>query len=141
MAQAKSGDRVKVHYRGKLDDGTVFDESFGKEPLEFVLGAEQIIPGFDEAVVGMEVGETKTVVVPPEKAYGEHRDDMVVEFPKSGLPEDLNPQVGQQLQMQQNGQTFIVTVTDISDDTITLDANHPLAGRNLTFEITLVEIV
>lgn len=141
MAQAASGDTVKVHYTGKLDDGTVFDSSREREPLEFTLDEGQIIPGFEEAVVGMEEGEETTVQIPPEKAYGPHQGEAVMEFPLEQLPDEMEPEVGMQLQLQgQNGQAFPARVVEVEDDTITLDANHPLAGETLTFEIELVEV-
>ncbi|MCL5037863.1 MAG: peptidylprolyl isomerase [Chloroflexi bacterium] len=141
MAQAKQGDTVKVHYTGKLDDGTVFDTSENREPLEFIIGEGQIIPGFEEVVIGMSVGEKKTGKIPPEKAYGPRREEAVVEVPKSQFPSNVEPEVGQQLQIsQENGQTFIVEVAEITDDMIKLDANHPLAGKDLNFDIELVEI-
>ena len=138
---AKDGNTVKVHYTGKLDDGTVFDTSVEREPLEFTIGAGQMIPGFEGAVRGMQVGQVKTVTIPAEEAYGSHNEDMVLVVERDKLPDNLNPVVGQQLQMQQeNGNTAVVVVTDVSDTTITLDANHPLAGKALTFEIELVEM-
>jgi peptidylprolyl isomerase len=142
MAQAKNGDRVKVHYTGKLEDGTVFDSSTDREPLEFTLGQGEVISGFEEAVVGMQPDESKSTTLPPEKAYGSHNPEMVVTVNKDQFPEHLNPRVGQQLQMRQaEGQTIVVAVTDVSESSVTLDANHPLAGRDLTFDIELVEIV
>ena len=141
MGQAKSGDTVKIHYIGKLSDGTVFDSSVNREPLEFTLSQGQVIPGFDQAVVGMNLGETKTETIPMDQAYGPYREDMVLEISKQQMPQDLQPEVGQQLQIQQpDGQTIPVMVTEVTDSTVTLDANHPLAGEDLTFEIQLVEI-
>ena len=149
MAQAKQGDRVKVHYTGKLADGTVFDSSeceddgceCGTGPLEFTIGASEVIPGFDVAVLGMDIGETRTVTIPVDQAYGEHMEEMVAEVPRADLPADLVVEVGQQLEVtQENGQIFQVLITEVADDQITIDANHPLAGRELTFVIRLVEI-
>ena len=138
---ANDGDTVKVHYTGTLEDGTVFDTSRGREPLEFTLGEGTIIPGFEETVKGMQVGQTKTVTIPAEEAYGPHRDELVMVIERDKLPEGLNPAIGQQLEMQQaDGGTAVVVVTDVSETTITIDANHPLAGKDLTFEIELVEI-
>ncbi len=141
MAQAKKGDTVKVHYTGKLDDGTVFDSSQGREPLEFRLGTGSVIPGFEEAVEGMQEGEIKTAHIPADQAYGEYHDEMLLSVPREQFPPDIEPQVGQELQLrQQDGQTLVVQVTDVSDGEVTLDANHPLAGENLTFDIQLVQV-
>ena len=142
MAQAKSGDVVKVHYTGTLDDGTIFDTSTDREPLEFKIGDGQLIPAFEEAVVGMEVGESKTAKLTADEAYGQHRDDMMITVPKNELPADLDPNVGDMLQMiESTGNRILVTVVEISESSITLDANHPLAGKNLTFDIELKEIL
>ncbi|MGB3651481.1 MAG: peptidylprolyl isomerase [Rivularia sp. (in: cyanobacteria)] len=141
MTQAKSGDNVKVHYTGKLDDGTVFDSSAEREPLEFSLGSGNVIPGFEEAIVGMAPGESKTTKIPPEQAYGPQREELVITVEKEQIPTDLSVAVGQQLQISQNnGQVIPVIVTDVSDSKVTLDANHPLAGEQLTFDIELVEV-
>ncbi|MBS3754800.1 MAG: peptidylprolyl isomerase [Desulfobacterales bacterium] len=141
MTQAKSGDNVKIHYKGKLDDGSVFDSSEGKDPLEFKVGEGNIIPGVEEAVVGMSPEETKETTIPPDKAYGEYRDDMVIEVDRSQFPEHITPELGQQLELKQSeGENIVVTVTDVGEEKVTLDANHPLAGKDLTFEITLQEI-
>jgi len=140
-AQVKNGDTVQVNYTGKLADGTVFDSSVERGPLEFTLGAGQLIPGFEKAVLGMKVGEKKTVTIPANEAYGPHRDEQVVEIPREEFPSDLTPQVGQQLVVtQQDGRQIIVVITEVSDETVTIDANHPLAGKDLTFEIELVKI-
>jgi len=142
MAQAKTGDTVKVHYTGKLDDGTVFDTSADREPLQFTIGQGQLIPDFEQAVVGMNPGESKTVQIPSENAYGPHRQEMVMEVGRNEFPADLEPKVDQRLQVrQQDGQTFPVTVTAVSESSVTLDANHPLAGKDLTFDVQLTEIV
>lgn len=141
MAKASSGNTVKVHYTGKLDDGTVFDSSREREPLEFTVGGGQVIPGFDEAVCDLEEGEATTVTIPPEEAYGPHQDDAIIEVPRTDLPDEIDPQVGMPLQLQaQGGQVFPARIAAVEDETITLDANHPLAGETLTFEIELVEI-
>jgi peptidylprolyl isomerase len=138
---AKNGDTVIVDYTGKLSDGTVFDTSEGGEPLEFTLGQGKMIPGFEQAVLGMKVGETKTVDIPTDQAYGPRSDDMIIEVGRSELPNDMEPQVGMQLQMTQpDGSTAIVTITEVSDTNVRLDTNHPLAGQDLAFEIKLVEI-
>jgi len=142
MSHAKSGDTVRIHYTGTLDDGTRFDSSDGRDPLEFALGGGQVIPGFDSAVDGMAVGENKSVTIPPDQAYGERHEQLVQEIPKTALPEEMEPAVGMQLQSQSpDGQFMNLFVTEVADETITVDANHPLAGQALTFAIELVEIV
>lgn len=142
MSQAKAGDKVRIHYTGKLDDGTQFDSSEGRDPLEFELGAGNVIPGFDEAVDGMAVGEKQTVSIQPDKAYGPRHDQLVQQVPKSALPAEIEPAVGMQLQTQTpDGQPMPLIVTEVSDDEITVDGNHPLAGQALNFDIELVEIV
>ncbi len=141
MTQAKSGDTVRIHYTGTLDDGTEFDSSAGHDPLEFALGGGQVIPGFDSAVDGMTVGESKSVTIPPEEAYGERHEQLVQQVPKSALPDEIEPAVGMQLQSQSpEGQVMHLVVTEVADDSITVDGNHPLAGQSLTFAIELVEI-
>ncbi|MDJ0733019.1 MAG: peptidylprolyl isomerase [Nostocaceae cyanobacterium] len=141
MSAAKLGDTVKVHYTGKLDDGTVFDSSADREPLQFSIGEGKVISGFEEAVVGMNPGDSKTTTIPSDEAYGPHRPELVMVVEKQQIPADVSVQVGQLLQVSQgNGQTVPVIVTDISDSNVTLDANHPLAGQELTFDIQLVEI-
>lgn len=141
MAQAKAGDTVQVHYTGKLKDGTVFDSSKDRQPLEFRLGEGSVIAGFEQAVDGMETGQTVTTTVDPENGYGERREDMVLQVESNQLPEDLDPEVGQQLQLQlQNGQQVPVVVTNVENGTVTIDANHPLAGETLVFDIELVGV-
>jgi peptidylprolyl isomerase len=141
MSQAKSGDTVKIHYTGTLDDGTEFDSSAGRDPLEFSLGSGQVIAGFDKAVDGMAVGDSKTVTIPPAEAYGDRHDKLLQQVPKTSLPDDMKPEVGMQLQSQDpDGQPMSFVIADVSDETITVDANHPLAGQALTFAIELVEI-
>ena len=141
MSQAKSGDTVKIHYTGTLDDGTQFDTSSGRDPLEFQLGGGQVIPGFDTAVTGMAVGESKSVRIEPDEAYGPRHEQLVQQVPRSALPDDLEPQVGMGLQSQSpDGQVMMLMVTEVADETITVDANHPLAGQALNFDIELVEI-
>ena len=136
---AKTGNTVKVHYTGTLNDGTVFDTSIEREPLQFTIGQGQLIPGFEQAVIGMKVGESTTVNIPAAEAYGLHRDDLVFAMERSQLPDNI--EVGQQLQMMQtDGSTVVVTVIEISETTAMIDANHPLAGEDLIFEIELVEI-
>jgi peptidylprolyl isomerase len=142
MAQAKNGDTVKVHYSGKLDTGVVFDTSEGSDPLQFELGSGRFIQGFEEAVVGMSPGETKTVRIPPEKGYGLYREEKMFKISKKDLPEDIVPVEGMTLEVcASNGVMVPVQVTEIEGDTVTLDANHPLCEQTLNFEITLVEIV
>ncbi len=142
MTQAKSGDTVRIHYTGTLDDGTQFDSSAGRDPLEFALGAGQVIPGFDNAVDGMAVGESKTVTIPVEEAYGERHEQLVQQVSRDALPDEIEPAVGMQLQSQSpEGQVMMLVVTEVGDESITVDANHPLAGQALTFAIELVEIV
>lgn len=141
MAQAKTGDTVKVHYTGKLKDGTVFDTSADREPLEFTIGERKLIPDFEQAVDGMEPGDSKSIEIAAENAYGAHNKDMVMVVERKDIPEGLDPQVNQRLQVQQqSGQSFVVTVTEVSEASITLDGNHPLAGKDLTFDIQLTEI-
>jgi peptidylprolyl isomerase len=141
MAQARTGDTVKVNYTGKLNDGTVFDTTTGRSPLEFTIGEGHLIPDFEQAVIGMAPGESKSVQIASENAYGPRRDEMVMTVERKDLPEGLEPQVNQKLQVQQpNNQPFVVTVTEVSEESITLDANHPLAGKDLTFDIHLAEI-
>jgi peptidylprolyl isomerase len=142
MSHAKSGDTVRIHYTGKLDDGTEFDSSVGRDPLEFALGTGQVIPGFDAAVEGMAIGDSKSVSIDPNNAYGERHEQLVQDVPKSALPDEIEAAVGMQLQGQgPEGQVTRFTVTAVSEEAITLDANHPLAGQTLNFDIELVEIV
>ena len=142
MTTAKSGDTVRIHYTGTLSDGAKFDSSAGRDPLEFALGSGQVIPGFDNAVDGMAVGESKTVTIEPAEAYGDKHPQLVQDVPKSALPEEMEPKVGMQLQSQApDGQVMHLVVTDVKDDAITVDGNHPLAGQTLNFDIDLVEIV
>lgn len=142
MSTVKEGDTVKVHYTGKLNDGTVFDSSEDREPLEFTLGEGQLIPGFEKAVEGLEEGDSTTVEIPTDEAYGKRREDLELEVAKNELPDNVEPQVGMQLQMQQqeSGQAIPVQITKVEEDKVTLDANHPLAGKDLTFDIELVEV-
>jgi len=142
LSKVKDGDTVKVHYTGKLtEEGTVFDSSREREPLEFTLGEGQLIPGFEKAVIGMEAGDNTTVDIESEDAYGARREDLELEVSKSDLPDNIDPEPGMQLQMQQqNGQAIPVQITAVEDDYVKLDANHPLAGKDLTFDIELIEI-
>ncbi|RUM35340.1 MAG: peptidylprolyl isomerase [Desulfobulbus sp.] len=138
---AKKGDSVKIHYTGTLEDGETFDSSEGHDPLEFTLGSGQVIPGFDEAVIGMEAGDKKTVTIPADKAYGQRNEEMIITAPRDQVPKDINPEVGQKLQMAgPENQPIMVEITEVTDEHITLDANPPLAGKDLTFALELVSI-
>ncbi|MHC4153353.1 MAG: FKBP-type peptidyl-prolyl cis-trans isomerase [Planctomycetota bacterium] len=142
MEEAKSGDTVRVHYTGKLDDETAFQSSVGREPLEFAIGEERVIPALENAVIGMKPGDAKTVKISAEDAFGPYREDLVRTVERSQFPTELEPAVGQRLNLSEaSGREVAVTVTDISDADVTLDANHPLAGEDLVFDIELVEIV
>ncbi len=142
MAQAKKGDTVQVHYTGKLEDGTIFDTSRERHPLQFTLGNGQVIAGFENAITGMNIGESKTAVIPMEQGYGPRRDDMIITVKRDQLPQDLPAKIGQRLEITQtDDQVMLVTVTGVTDSSITLDANHPLAGKVLTFDLELVGIV
>lgn len=141
MAQAATGDNVKVHYKGSLDDGSVFDSSEGREPLAFQVGSGQVIKGFDDAVTGLEVGQSRTVRMPPEEAYGPVQEGLVVEVPKDELPEGMPMELGMQLQAQNpDGQMVVLSLVEVKENTVMLDGNHELAGQALTFEVELVEI-
>mgnify|MGYP005987028385 FL=1 len=141
MTTAKQGDTVRIHYTGTLNDGTVFDSSTGRDPLEFAVGSGMIIPGLDAAIPGMAVGDEKTVNVPADQAYGPVNDQARQAVPRSDIPDDIPLEVGTQLQMQTpQGQVVPVTVADVTEAEVTLDANHPLAGKDLTFAIEMVEI-
>jgi len=141
MTQAKQGDNVLIHYTGKLEDGTVFDSSRDRDPLQFSIGGGQVIPGFEAAVVGMAPGESKTETIDAEQAYGPHRSEMVMVVERNQIPDDIPLDIGQQLQLGgPQGQLVPVLVTEMSEENVTLDANHPLAGENLTFDIELVDI-
>ncbi len=137
----ENGQKVKIHYTGTLDDGSQFDSSAGREPLEFEMGAGMVIPGFEAGVQAMEVGEKKSIHIPAVEAYGEKREDMVMEFERTQLPEGLEPEVGMGLQMQgPQGQPVPVQIAAVTETTVTIDANHPLAGQNLNFELELVSV-
>jgi peptidylprolyl isomerase len=141
MSQAKSGDTVKIHYTGTLDDGTQFDSSQGRDPLEFEVGSGQVIPGFDKAVEGMTVGDSKSVRIESDEAYGPRHEQLIQQVERSELPDDLNPETGMALQSSSpDGQVTQFMVTEVTDETITVDANHPLAGHALSFDIELVDI-
>jgi peptidylprolyl isomerase len=142
MAIAGIGDTVRVHYTGKLSDGTIFDTSLGREPLEFTIGDGRLIPGFEKAVIGMTTGETKTVFIAPEDAYGPYLEELTADVDLSQFPPHIKPEVGLHLQIRQENGSFVdVVITKITGSTVTLDANHPLAGKELIFEIELLEIL
>jgi peptidylprolyl isomerase len=142
MKQAQDGDTVRIHYTGTLNDGTQFDSSSGREPIEFTLGNHSVIPGFEDGVKGMQVGDQKSIHIPAEEAYGQRNEALVEEIPRQHFPQDMELQVGMHLQAQSpNGESFNVVVTALNSDTATLDGNHPLAGEALNFELELVEIV
>src|SRR5215510_12369939 len=142
MPQAQHGDQVKVHYTGRLADGTTFDTSMQREPLEFTIGAGDLIPGFEQAVLGMAPGESCTTTIPADQAYGPHHSERVMDVERHHLPADLQPEIGQRLHLtRQDGSTLTVVVTAMTEVQVTLDANHPLAGQDLIFDITLVEIM
>jgi len=142
MSVATKGNTVKVHYTGKLKDGTIFDSSKDREPLEFVLGDGKMIKGFDVAVEGMKVGDDKSITIPTDEAYGEKREDMMLDVPLDQVPAEIKPEVGMDLSIQnQQGQPTPVKVVHVDESKITLDANHPLAGKDLVFDINLVEVV
>ncbi|MCF8714209.1 peptidylprolyl isomerase [Joostella atrarenae] len=141
MSQVKENDTVKVHYTGKLEDGQVFDSSLEREPLEFTLGEGQLIPGFENGILNMAVNEKKTINIPSSEAYGEVREELLQEIPKKELPEDIEPQKGMGLVSRTpDGREIQLVVADVKDDSIVVDANHPLAGKDLTFEIEVLEI-
>ena len=142
MTQAQNGDTVKVHYTGSLSDGSIFDSSADRAPLEFTVGAHQVVPGFEQAVLGMSLGESKTVHIPADQAYGQRDNRMIIRVPKSQLPPGMKVKLNDQLQMRSgDGRTMNVTVAEINEDDLVLDGNHFLAGKDLTFDIELVEIV
>lgn len=141
MSHAERGHKVRVHYTGRLADGTVFDSSRSREPLEFTLGSGMVIRGFDEGVTGLEIGESKTVEIPAKDAYGEHRPDMLVRVPQQAIPPEMVLVVGQELYLPQEGGTLPVTVVEITQQEVVLDANHRLAGKDLIFDLELVEIL
>ena len=142
MQQAKSGDKVKVHYHGKLTSGETFDSSEGRAPLEFEIGKGMVIKGFDDGVTGMSVGEKKTITIPFNEAYGPKNPEMIIDMPRNRFPKDMELEVGMALAMSDGqGQQFEVVVTQLKEDSVVLDANHPLAGKDLIFDLELVEIV
>jgi peptidylprolyl isomerase len=142
MAEAKLGNKVKVHYAVNLEDGTTFDSTFNLEPIVFTIGLQQVIIGFEDAVIGMSTGTVKTVRIPSEEAYGPYDKNLVTEMDRAEFPEDFELEVGQHLQIiQPDGQPAVETVLSVSDKTVTLDKNHPLAGKDLIIDIQLLEIL
>ena len=142
MTKAKTGDKVKVHFEGYLEDGTVFGSSMDDEPFEFAIGEKNMLPGFENAVIGMQKGDTKTITLPPEEAYGPHKKELVHVMDKSSFPQEINLEIGKRLQVRtQDGRSAIVTIKDFTEDNIVIDENDPLAGKTLTFKIELVEII
>ncbi len=142
MTQAKEDDTVRVHYTVKLDKDTIVGSAKSQEPLQFTLGKGKVLPGFEQAVVGMNSGESKTILVTADQAFGPHLDEMVVVVDRGRLPEGLNPKEGDRIQLQtRSGETMTVSVTDVSESTITIDGNHPLAGKDLIFDIEFIEVV
>lgn len=141
MSEAKKDNVVKVHYTGKLDNGQVFDSSKDREPLEFKIGEGRLIPAFEDGVIGMKVEESKTIKIPSKEAYGDKNPDLMIEVKNEQLPENLSPEVGMELvSKSQDGREQIVKVAEVKDQSVVIDANHPLAGEDLTFEIKLVDI-
>jgi peptidylprolyl isomerase len=141
MSQVKEGDNISLHYTGTLDDGTVFDSSDGREPLNFTVGSGEVIQGFDEGVRGMEVDETRDIIIPPAQAYGEYYEELVRIVPRQAFPEGMTPAIGMTLELElPSGQSLPVRIIDVEDDEITLDANHLLAGETLNFKIHIVSI-
>lgn len=142
MVKAKPGDTVKVHYKGFLADGSLFDSSIGKEPFEFTIGRKMVLPGFENTVIGMNEGDTRTLTIAAEDAYGHRREDLIVTISRSRIPPNTKPQLGSVMQVHlKEGEVMNVTIIDITDDTIMLDGNHPLAGKDLTYHIELLEVI
>ncbi|HOI69880.1 MAG: peptidylprolyl isomerase [Methanothrix sp.] len=140
MRQAKEGDSVSLHYKGSFEDGTVFDSSETHGALKFTVGRGTVIPGFEEAVVGMKLGEAKTVTIPPEKGYGPRKEELLVRIARQELPPDLDPAVGQRIEFSKGDQRFELAVSEVTEEAVTFDANHPLAGKTLVFDLLLLEI-
>ena len=141
MAQPQAGNTVSIHYTGRLEDGTVFDSSEDGDPLAFTVGAGQVIPGFEQAVLGLAPGESTTTTIAPEDGYGDHREDLIIALERDQMPAGNVPQAGQMIALHlQDGGQIQAMVTDVSDEAVTIDANHPLAGQTLIFDIKLVSI-
>jgi peptidylprolyl isomerase len=142
MTTAKTGDKVKVHFEGYLEDGTVFGSTMDDKPFEFTIGEKNMLPGFENAVIGMQKGDTKTITLPPEEAYGSPKEELVSVMQRSGFPKEINLEVGKRLRVRtQDGIYTMVTIKDFTEDSIVLDENDPLAGKTLTFKIELVEVL
>jgi peptidylprolyl isomerase len=142
MTKAKTGDKVKVHFKGYLEDGQVFGSTMDDEPFEFIIGEKNMLPGFENAVIGMQKGDTKTITLSPEEAYGAHKKELVSVMEKSGFPKEISLEVGKRLRVRtQDGKYTVVTIKDVTEDSIVLDENDPLAGKTLTFKIELVDII
>ena len=142
MKEVKNGDTIRIHYTGTLEDGSEFDSSKGKNPIEFTVGSTKLIPGFENGVIGMKIGDKKTVTIPPEDAYGVIREDLTAKIDKNDLPKKMTPEVGMPLQLKKpDGGSMNVMITEVDADSVTFDANHPLAGRTLMFDLELVEFV
>jgi len=142
MTQAKNGDKVKIHFTGYLEDGTVFGSTTDEEPFEFIIGEKNMLPGFENAVVGMQKGDIKTITLPPEEAYGPHKKELVSVMERSGFPKEIHLEVGKRLRVRtQDGKYTMVTIKDFTEDSIVLDENDPLAGKTLTFKIELIDII
>ncbi len=142
MAQTKIGDTVKVHFEGSLEDGSIFGSTMDEEPFEFTIGQKSMLPGFENAVIGMHKGETKTITLPPEETYGPHKKELVHVMDRSGFPQEINLEIGKRLRVRtQDGKHAIVTIKDFTEDNIVIDGNDPLAGKTLTFKIELVDIL
>jgi peptidylprolyl isomerase len=142
MTQAKTGDTVKVHFEGSLEDGSIFGSTMDEEPFEFTIGQKHMLPGFENAVIGMQKGDTKTITLPPEEAYGLHKEELVHVMNRSGFPKEINLEIGKTLRVRtQDGKYIVVTIKDFTEDSIVLDENEPLAGETLTFNIELIDIL
>ncbi len=142
MTQAKTGDTVKAHFEGSLEDGSIFGSTMDEEPFEFTIGQKHMLPGFENAVIGMQKGDTKTITLPPEEAYGPHKKERVQVMDRSGFPKEINLEIGKRLRVRtQDGKYAMVTIKDFTEDSIVIDENDPLAGKTLTFKIELVDIL
>ena len=141
MTQAKTGDTVKVHYTGTFDDGIQFDSSIGQDPLLVKIGAGETIPGFEKGLEGMGVGDKKTINIPAVEAYGEHNPELIHEVPRADIPEEIDLEVGLELTAQgPDGNSYILSIKEVNEETVTVDANHPMVGKNLNFELEMVDI-